>query len=316
MNMTNQFSILVTGGAGYLGSTLVPALLDEGHRVAVLDNFLFGQASLNHLCANPNFEVHRGDARDSEVLKPLLRDADIIIPLAALVGAPLCNNDKIGAETINRDAVLTLIRLASPQQRIMMPVTNSGYGIGEAGKFCTEETPLRPITLYGRTKVQAEQAVLERGNCISFRLATVFGMSPRMRIDLLVNDFVYRAVNDRAVVLFEAHFKRNYIHVRDVARAFVHGICNFESMRDQPYNVGLSDANLSKLELCQQIQAHLPKFVFLEAPVGEDPDKRDYIVSNEKIERSGYRPAHSLDDGIRELIKGYRMLRNSVYGNV
>jgi len=316
MNMTNQFSILVTGGAGYLGSTLVPALLDEGHRVTVLDNFLFGQASLNHLCANPNFEVHRGDARDSEVLKPLLRDADIIIPLAALVGAPLCNNDKIGAETINRDAVLTLIRLASPQQRIMMPVTNSGYGIGEAGKFCTEETPLRPITLYGRTKVQAEQAVLERGNCISFRLATVFGMSPRMRIDLLVNDFVYRAVNDRAVVLFEAHFKRNYIHVRDVARAFVHGICNFESMRDQPYNVGLSDANLSKLELCQQIQAHLPKFVFLEAPVGEDPDKRDYIVSNEKIERSGYRPAHSLDDGIRELIKGYRMLRNSVYGNV
>ena len=316
MNMTNQFSILVTGGAGYLGSTLVPALLDEGHRVTVLDNFLFGQASLNHLCANPNFEVHRGDARDSEVLKPLLRDADIIIPLAALVGAPLCNNDKIGAETINRDAVLTLIRLASPQQRIMMPVTNSGYGIGEAGKFCTEETPLRPITLYGRTKVQAEQAVLERGNCISFRLATVFGMSPRMRIDLLVNDFVYRAVNDRAVVLFEAHFKRNYIHVRDVARAFVHGICNFESMRDQPYNVGLSDANLSKLELCQQIQAHLPKFVFLEAPVGEDPDKRDYIVSNEKIERSGYRPAHSHDDGIRELIKGYRMLRNSVYGNV
>jgi len=316
MNMTNQFSILVTGGAGYLGSTLVPALLDEGHRVTVLDNFLFGQASLNHLCANPNFEVHRGDARDSEVLKPLLRDADIIIPLAALVGAPLCNNDKIGAETINRDAVLTLIRLASPQQRIMMPVTNSGYGIGEAGKFCTEETPLRPITLYGRTKVQAEQAVLERGNCISFRLATVFGMSPRMRIDLLVNDFVYRAVNDRAVVLFEAHFKRNYIHVRDVARAFVHGICNFESMRDQPYNAGLSDANLSKLELCQQIQAHLPKFVFLEAPVGEDPDKRDYIVSNEKIERSGYRPAHSLDDGIRELIKGYRMLRNSVYGNV
>ena len=316
MNMTNQFSILVTGGAGYLGSTLVPALLDEGHRVTVLDNFLFGQASLNHLCANPNFEVHRGDARDSEVLKPLLRDADIIIPLAALVGAPLCNNDKIGAETINRDAVLTLIRLASPQQRIMMPVTNSGYGIGEAGKFCTEETPLRPITLYGRTKVQAEQAVLERGNCISFRLATVFGMSPRMRIDLLVNDFVYRAVNDRAVVLFEAHFKRNYIHVRDVARAFVHGICNFDSMRDQPYNVGLSDANLSKLELCQQIQAHLPKFVFLEAPVGEDPDKRDYIVSNEKIERSGYRPAHSLDDGIRELIKGYRMLRNSVYGNV
>jgi nucleoside-diphosphate-sugar epimerase len=314
--MSKGYSILLTGGAGYLGSTLAPALLNAGHRVTVVDNFMFNQASLNHLCADPNFDVRRGDARDPEVLKPLLKDSDIVIPLAALVGAPLCNNDKIGAETLNRDAVVTLTKLASREQRILMPVTNSGYGIGESGKFCTEETPLRPITLYGRTKVDAEKAVLDRGNGISFRLATVFGMSPRMRIDLLVNDFVYRAVNDRAVVLFEAHFKRNYIHVRDVARAFLHGICNFEAMRDQPYNVGLSDANLSKQELCERIKAHLPKFVFLEAPVGEDPDKRDYIVSNEKIERAGYRPAFSLDDGIRELIKGYRMIRNSVYGNV
>src|SRR6266576_3121889 len=232
--MSNPLSILVTGGAGYLGSTLVPALLAEGFRVTVLDNFLFGQASLNQLCADPHFEVYRGDARDPEVLKPLLRGADIIIPLAALVGAPLCNNDKIGAETLNRDAILTLIKHASREQRILTPITNSGYGIGEAGKFCTEETPLRPISLYGRTKVEAEQAVLERGNSISFRLATVFGMSPRMRIDLLVNDFVYRAVNDRAVVLFEAHFKRNYIHVRDVARVFLHGIEHFDSMRDSP----------------------------------------------------------------------------------
>jgi len=313
--MTKPDSILVTGGAGYLGSSLVPALLAEGFRVTVLDNFLFGQASLNQLCSEPNFEVYRGDARDPEVLKPLLRGADIIIPLAALVGAPLCNNDKIGAETLNRDAILTLIKHTSWEQRILMPITNSGYGIGEAGKFCTEETPLRPISLYGRTKVEAEQAVLERGNSISFRLATVFGMSPRMRIDLLVNDFVYRAVHDRAVVLFEAHFKRNYIHVRDVARVFLHGICNFATMRDEPYNVGLSDANLSKLELCQRIQQYLPSFMFLEAPIGEDPDKRDYIVSNEKIERTGYRPQFSLDDGIRELIKGYRMLRNSIYGN-
>jgi nucleoside-diphosphate-sugar epimerase len=312
----NRYSILVTGGAGYLGSTLVPALLAEGHRVTVLDNFLFNQASLNPLCADPNFDVCRGDARDPEVLKPLLRDADHIIPLAALVGAPMCNNDKVGAETINRDAILTLIKLASREQRILMPVTNSGYGVGEAGKFCTEETALRPISLYGRTKVEAERAVLDRGNSISFRLATVFGMSPRMRLDLLVNDFVYRAVNDRAVVLFEAHFKRNFVHVRDVARAFLHGICNFETMRDQPYNVGLSDANLSKMELCQRIQKQLPKFVFLEAPVGEDPDKRDYIVSNEKIERTGYLPAFGLDSGIGELIKGYRMLRNSIYSNV
>ena len=312
----NRYSILVTGGAGYLGSTLVPALLAEGHRVTVLDNFLFNQAPMNALCADPNFDVYRGDARDRDVLKPLLRDADFIIPLAALVGAPMCNNDKIGAETLNRDAVLTLIEMASREQRILMPVTNSGYGVGEAGKFCTEETPLRPISLYGRTKVAAERAVLDRGNSISFRLATVFGMSPRMRLDLLVNDFVYRAVNDRAVVLFEPHFKRNFIHVRDVARAFLHGIGNFETMRDQPYNVGLSDANLSKMELCQRIRKQLPKFVFLEAPVGEDPDKRDYIVSNEKIERTGYRPAFPLDEGIGELIKGYRMLRNSIYGNV
>jgi nucleoside-diphosphate-sugar epimerase len=312
----NSYSILVTGGAGYLGSMLVPALLNEGHRVTVLDNFLFGQASLNHLCADPNFDVCHGDARDPATVKPLLKTADVVIPLAALVGAPLCNADRIGAETINRDAIVMLTRLASREQRMLIPITNSGYGVGEPGTFCTEETPLRPVSLYGRTKVEAERAALDRGNVISFRLATVFGMSPRMRIDLLVNDFVYRAVNDRAVVLFEAHFKRNYIHIRDVARAFLHGIEHFEAMKDEPYNVGLSDANLSKAELCCRIQRHLPQFVFLEAAVGEDPDKRDYIVSNEKIERTGFRPAWSLDDGIRELIKGYRMLRNSVYGNV
>jgi nucleoside-diphosphate-sugar epimerase len=314
--MSKPQYILVTGGAGYLGSTMVGVLLAEGFRVTVLDNFRFGQAPLNHLCADPNFDVRHGDARDPEILNPLLREADIIIPLAALVGAPLCDRDKIGAETVNRDAVRTLVALASREQRILMPITNSGYGIGESGQLCTEETPLRPISLYGRTKVEAEQAVLDRGNSISFRLATVFGMSPRMRIDLLVNDFVYRAVNDRAVVLFEADFKRNYIHVRDVARVFLHGIYNFEGLRDQAYNVGLSDANLSKRELCARIREHLPGFVFLEAPIGEDPDKRDYIVSNEKIERTGYQPRFSLDDGIRELIKGFRMLRNTAYGNV
>jgi len=312
---TDRYSILITGGAGYIGSILTPTLLAAGHRVTVLDNFLFGQASLNQLCSDSNFDVHRGDARDEAVLKPLLHTADIIIPLAALVGAPMCDADRLAAESTNRDAILSLIRLASKQQRILMPITNSGYGIGQQDKFCTEESELRPITLYGRTKVEAERAVLDRGNSISFRLATVFGMSPRMRIDLLVNDFVYRAVNDRAVVLFESHFKRNYIHVRDVARVFIHGIDRFEAMRDQPYNVGLSDANLSKSELCTKIKEHLPKFVYLDAPIGEDPDKRDYVVSNEKIEKTGYKPAHSLDDGIRELITGYRMIRNTVYGN-
>jgi nucleoside-diphosphate-sugar epimerase len=314
--MANKLRILVTGGAGYLGSTLVPALLEAGHAVTVLDNFMFRQAPLAHVCAHPDFDVVRGDCRDASVLKPLVAKADIAIPLAALVGAPLCNNDQTGAVSINRDAVRTLLGLLAKDQRVLMPVTNSGYGVGEPGKECTEESPLRPLSLYGRTKVEAEELVLGRDNGMSFRLATVFGMSPRMRIDLLVNDFVHRAVTDRAVVLFEPHFKRNYIHVRDVARAFLHGIANFSAMKNRPYNVGLSDANLSKMELCQRIQAHVPGFVFLEAPIGEDPDKRDYIVSNARIEATGFKPAHSLDAGIAELVKGYRMIRNGMYGNV
>ena len=314
--MAKGLSILVTGGAGYLGSVLAPALLAAGHKVTVLDNFMFQQNSLAPLCADPSFDVINGDARQEQVLAPLVKTADVVIPLAALVGAPLCNKDPIGATSTNRDAIGTLAKMMSPAQRMIVPITNSGYGVGEPGKECTEESPLRPVSLYGRNKVEAEQIALGRDNAISLRLATVFGMAPRMRIDLLVNDFVHRAVTDRFVVLFEAHFKRNYIHVRDVARAFLHAIDNFEAMKGGPYNVGLSDANLSKAELCERIKAQLPNFIYLEAPVGEDPDKRDYIVSNAKIEGTGYKPAYSLDDGIRELIKGYRMIRNSVYGNV
>lgn len=314
--MAHGLNILVTGGAGYLGSVMTPALLDAGHRVTVLDNFMFRQVSLAHVCAHPQFDLVCGDARNPAAWRPLVKNADVVIPLAALVGAPLCDADPMAAVSTNRDAVVALLRELSPEQRVLMPVTNSGYGVGEAGKFCTEDSPLRPLSLYGRSKVEAETAVLEHGAAISFRLATVFGMAPRMRIDLLVNDFVRRAVADRAVVLFEPHFKRNYIHIRDVARAFLHGIDNFETMQGQPYNVGLSDANLSKWELCQRIQTHLPKFVFLEAPIGEDPDKRDYIVSNERIEKTGWRPAHSLDDGVRELIKGYRMPMTAPFGNV
>jgi nucleoside-diphosphate-sugar epimerase len=312
----SSLNILITGGAGYLGSIMVPTLLDAGHSVTVVDNFLFKQNSLAHVCAHPRFDVVRGDARQESVLRPLVAKADAFIPLAALVGAPMCDMDRIAATSTNRDAVATLVSLLSPAQRILMPITNSGYGTGEPGKFCTEDTPLNPISLYGTTKVEAEKIALDRGNAISFRLATVFGMAPRMRIDLLVNDFVYRAVNDRAVVLFEPHFKRNYIHVRDVARAFLHGLTHFDSMKDRPYNVGLSDANLSKAELCDRIRTHLPNFVAMEAPIGEDPDKRDYIVSNARIEATGFRPAHSLDDGIAELIKGYRMIRNNTYNNV
>ena len=314
--MATRHSILVTGGAGYLGSILVPELLAAGHRVTVLDNFMYRQNSLAHVCADPNFDVVNGDARSAEILKPLVAKADFVFPLAALVGAPLCDKDPIAALTTNRDAIATLAKMMSPQQRLIIPVTNSGYGVGEQGKFCTEDSPLRPVSLYGRSKVEAENIVLERDNSISLRLATVFGMAPRMRVDLLVNDFVYRAVNDRFVVLFEAHFKRNYIHIRDVARAFIHSIENFDAMRGRPYNVGLSEANLSKAELCERIKAQLPQFVFLEAPVGKDPDKRDYIVSNSRIEATGYRPVYGLDDGIRELIKGFRMIRDRVHGNV
>ena len=308
--------VLVTGGAGYLGSTLCKVLLDKGYAVTVLDNFYYGQNSLLDCCSYQNFDVVEGDCRDEVIIKKLTADKDIIIPLAAMVGAPLCNQDKTAAVTINYEAIRLLCRLSSASQKILLPVTNSGYGIGQKGVACTEDSPLNPISLYGETKMKAEQVVLDRGNVISFRLATVFGVSPRMRLDLLVNDFVYRAVNDRAVVLFEGHFKRNYIHVKDVAKVFIHGIENFERMKNKPYNVGLEDANLSKVELCQLIQKQVPNFVYLEAPIGEDPDKRDYIVSNARILETGFKPDWTLEMGIRELIKCYRIVRKNTYANV
>jgi nucleoside-diphosphate-sugar epimerase len=309
--------VLVTGGAGYLGSTLVPMLLERGFDVTVVDNFMYRQDSLASVCYQSGFQLVRGDVRNQDLMRPLLKAADIIIPLAALVGAPLCDRDPIAATTTNKDAIVWMADQLSPQQRIIIPITNSGYGVGEKGKFCTEDTPLRPVSLYGRDKVETERLILSKHeHTVSLRLATVFGMSPRMRLDLLVNDFVYRARNDRFIVLFEPHFKRNYIHVRDVARAFLHAIDNFPRMKGQPFNVGLSDANLSKFELCERIQQQLPNFVFVESTIGKDPDQRDYIVSNEKIERTGYRPMFSIDAGIAELIKGYSMISNAVYSNV
>jgi nucleoside-diphosphate-sugar epimerase len=308
--------VLVTGGAGYIGSILVPALLARGFKVTVIDSFRHGMNTLASSCADPNFDVIRADVREEAKMRPLAAKADWVIPLAALVGAPLCDQDTVGANSINRDAVVSLLKMLSPAQRVIFPVTNSGYGIGEAGKFCDENSPLNPISLYGRTKVEAEKAVMDRGNAISFRLATVFGMAPRMRIDLLVNDFTYRAVRDKAVVVFEGHFKRNYIHIRDVANGFLHGMTNFDGMKDNVYNMGLSEANMSKIELCEAIKRHVPNFTYIEAAVGEDADKRDYIVSNEKLEKTGWAPEFGLDRGIAELVKGYRMVRNEIYSNV
>ena len=308
--------ILVTGGGGYIGSIFIPILLEKGYHVTAFDNFMYKQNSLNHVCYHDNFEIVRGDIRDQDALTPLLAEADCVIPLAALVGAPLCKKDPFTATAVNRDATIRLIKRLSPSQMVIMPTTNSAYGTGDQNNFCTEKTPLSPISQYAAEKVEVEQELMKLPNAISFRLATVFGMSPRMRTDLLVNDFVYRAVYDRSVLLFESHFKRNYIHVRDVARAFIHAIMHFNTMKGEIYNVGLSDANLSKKELCEKIQKQLTGFTYVEAPIGKDPDQRNYIVSNEKLENTGFAPNYSLEDGIHELIKGFAMIKNSIYANI
>lgn len=307
--------VLVTGGAGYLGSVLVPTLLSHGYEVTVLDNFSWKQNSLLDCCADDRCRILRGDCRDERLLKDLLKNQDAVIPLAALVGAPLCDHDRIGATSVNTDAIRLLLSLRAKSQAVLYPTTNSGYGIGEKGKPCTEDSPLRPLSLYGRTKVEAERILLDAGNAVTFRLATVFGASPRMRLDLLVNDLTYRAVMDKAVVIFEGHFKRNYIHIRDVAKAFLHGLANFQKMKDRPYNVGLDEANLSKLELCAEIRKLVPGFVYLEAPFGEDPDKRDYIVSNARLAATGFKPEWTLERGLKELIKCYVILRDTLYKN-
>ncbi len=308
--------ILVTGAAGYIGSVLVPELLKAGHEVVALDNFMYNQTSLLDCCFNRNLTVIRGDVRDRKLVSDCIKKADAIFPLACLTGAPLCSRDPDGAKSINFGAVEMILKLRSKDQPVIFPTTNSGYGVGEEGIHCTEETPLRPISLYGKLKVEIEKILLDSGNCITLRLATAFGVSPRMRLDLLVNDFVYRAVTDRFVILFEANFKRNYCHVRDISRAFIHCLNKFDSMKGEPYNVGLSDTNLSKLELCQEIKKQVPEFYFFESPIGEDPDKRNYIVSNAKIEATGFKSQVSLQEGIAELIKGFQVLRRNQYANV
>jgi nucleoside-diphosphate-sugar epimerase len=308
--------VLITGGAGYIGSVLAPKLLSEGYQVTVLDSFMFGQTSLLDVCNHPNFNVIRGDVRDEKLLKDLTTKHDILIPLACLVGAPLCDRDPHAAQVINCDVIKKMNDWKSKDQILVYPCTNSGYGIGQAGIHCDENTPLNPISVYGKVKVEAETYLLEKGESVTFRLATVFGISPRMRLDLLVNDFTYRAVNDGFIVLFEQHFKRNYLHVRDAAEAFVHTIKNYSKMKGEAYNVGISDANISKKELCERIARFVPKFTIMASDLREDPDKRNYIISNEKIEKTGFRTKVSLDAGIQELIKGYQVIKRNQFANV
>jgi len=309
-------SVLVTGGAGYLGSILCEHLLDHGFQVTVVDRLLHGEQSLFHLCADPRFAFVAGDVRDEHTLRRLAVEADILIPLAAIVGAPACDRDPDLARSVNLDAIRLLLRHSSPRQLVIFPTTNSGYGTRSGTDYCTEETPLEPISLYGRTKVEAEAAVLERPNSITLRLATVFGTSPRMRLDLLVNNFVYEAVTRGALVLFEKDFKRNFVHIRDVADCFLHCMKNAPSMAGRPYNVGLDAANLSKEELAVQIRKHVKNLSIHVAEVGSDPDKRDYVVSSQRLRATGFEAKRTLDDGIAELIKGYRMLGRGKFMNV
>jgi len=308
--------VLVTGGAGYIGSILCEYLLDAGYQVTVLDSLLYREGSLFHLCAHPAFNFVRGDARNESTLRALLPTVDAIIPLAAIVGAPACDLDPYMAESTNLGAIQLLNRLRSPRQLVVYPTTNSGYGTKTGDVYCTEETPLEPISLYGRTKADAETELLGSPNTITLRLATVFGLSPRMRLDLLVNHFVYAALMDRYVVIFEKDFKRNYIHIRDVAEAFLHCLTHAEAMTGRPYNVGLDSANLSKEALALKIKAYVPNFYIHFAEFGSDPDKRNYIVSNQRLRAAGFEARRSLDDGIRELLKGYAMLGRMPFKNV
>jgi nucleoside-diphosphate-sugar epimerase len=308
--------VLVTGAAGYIGSILTEHLLAAGHSVVGVDSLVFDGASLFHLCANPRFQFRRGDARDERLMKELVREADVIIPLAAVVGAPACDMDPLTTRTLNADAVKMVNRLRSKSQLLIYPTTNSGYGASTGDVYCTEETPLEPISLYGETKVEAERAVLDSENALTLRLATVFGMSPRMRLDLLVNHFVYAAVTDGYLVIFEKDFKRNYVHIRDVADCFLHCIENAATMVGRPYNLGLDSANLSKEELALKVKEYVPKFYIHFAPIGSDPDKRNYIVSNKRLRDAGFEARRSLDSGIEELLKGYRLLGRSRFKNV
>jgi nucleoside-diphosphate-sugar epimerase len=308
--------ILVTGGAGYIGSVLVPNLLSQGHAVTVIDNFMYKQTSLASSIRNENLTLIFGDVRDEALMNQHLAKSDVVIPLAAIVGAPACDSDPVAAQSINKESILWLLKKLSKDQRIIMPTTNSAYGSGDKNNFCDESSPLNPLSLYARDKVTVEKELMQHPSATSFRLATVFGISPRMRMDLLVNNFTYRAITDGFVVVFEGHFKRNYIHVLDVVQAFNLAIANEKDFGGEIFNVGLSEANISKIELCREIQSIVPNFTYLEAALGKDPDQRNYVVSNEKIEKFGFRPSVSLGSGLQELVKGLKMFNHKPFTNI
>ena len=307
--------VLVTGGAGYLGSILCGRLLQEGYQVTVLDNLMYGQTGLFHLCSDSEFDFVRGDVRNEKFVGDLVKKADVIIPLAAVVGAPACDRDPWLARSVNHESVSMINRLRSTDQLVVFPNTNSGYGSTSGDVYCTEETPLEPISIYGQTKAQAETDLLESPNVITLRLATVFGVSPRMRLDLLVNHFVRMAVTEGSLVLFEKDFMRNFVHIRDVADCFVYCIQNSKRMTGWPYNLGLDEANVSKEQLALKIKEHVPTLDIQSSEIGQDPDKRNYIVSNQRLREVGFEARRSLDDGIIELLKAYRMLGRGAFAN-
>ena len=305
--------VLVTGAAGYIGSLLVTELVARKYNVTAIDNLTFSKTSLLHLISKKNFRLIVGDVTNKKLIQKEIKDKDIIIPLAALVGAPLCKKFKKKTLEINLNAIKFLLKKMKPKQKIIYMNSNSGYGIGEKNKFCNENTPLKPISLYGKTKAEAEKEVMKFKNSVCFRLATVFGYSYRMRTDVLVNNFVLTSTKTKELEIFEPNFRRNFIHVKDVVRAILFSIDNFEKMKSNIYNLGLSSANFTKIQLANRIKKRI-KNLKISIKKGKDPDKRDYYVSNKKIEKLGFRSIHSIDDGIDELVKVFK-IRQVFYNN-
>lgn len=310
-----MYNILITGGFGYIGQVFIN-LLDKNYKITVIDSLNYNQDVNKIIQKYPKIKFIKGDVRDEKLIKSSTKNIDFIFPLAGLVGAPLCKNKPEEAKEVNEDSIKLLCKIADKDTKIIIPTTNSGYGIGSKNSFCTETSPINPISIYGITKMAAEKLLLKRGNAISLRLATVFGMSPRMRLDLLVNNFCHIALTQKKIEIFEGHFRRNFVHIKDVARAFIFCVENFEKLKNNVYNFGLEEANLTKLELANQIKKYVPEFQITENQFEKDPDQRDYIVSNQKIINTGFKFENSLDQGIKELINEIPKLKNKNFSNV